>query len=547
MRIASIREIFSDDETKETWLVCAVTCFEAWGDEEKLIEISSKNYKTLFKKIREQFRDIQLSAQNIDALDEFLSKVNQRDAKGDALDLPHEIRSLYIGWLTTNDRPSYYMGDDDFYKEYFLPKVTDERRTEIFNAGFGFREVGHFNNVIETLFLFAHVAYTNYFLDAAGCPMRTLLFLKGRTNSLKTSTVSAIANIFSTNIHDCGIPLSSTPASLRDYVTFLRDNVVLIDDFSNSPGADNVLMERNAEMLIRAIGDGKFSSSLSCVENKKIQTRLVRAAVVLTGEELPNLSQSSLYRILTLEVEQGTFDGKVLRRFEDKKILKEYFALFIKFLTENSSQIILYCCEYFKKYHDYYDHCLSVPRFIDFSVIMTLQADVIMAFARWCGASEIFVADYRKHVLDAVLNILSEHQSNSQQQDHIKRFLVALFQILNTGKGNAIAENEQLFSENPNLYIGFREDATRTVWLLFEDAYRLVADHFRKLNEPWLVKGATIKAELLRRNISLGKLKSAGDNKNEFVMLAKKAKIGRSRPRMLVLQLDAVDQILNEN
>lgn len=230
---------------------------------------------------------------------------------------------------------------------------------------------------------------------------------------------------------------------------------------------------------------------------KKIQSRLVRAAVVLTGEELPNLSQSSLYRILTLEVEQGTFDGKVLRRFEDKKILREYFAIFIKFLTENSSQIILYCCEYFKKYHDYYDHCLSVPRFIDFSTIMTLEADVIMAFARWCGASEIFVADYRKYVLDAVLNILSEHQSNSQQQDNIKRFLVALFQILNTGKGNALAENEQLFSENPNLYIGFREDATRTVWLLFEDAYRLVADHFRKLNEPWLVKGATIKEELL--------------------------------------------------
>ena len=212
VRIASIREIFSDDETKETWLVCAVTCFEAWGDEEKLIEIPSKNYKTLFKKIREQFRDIQLSAQNIDALDEYLSKVNQRDAKGDALDLPHEIRSLYIGWLTTNDHPKYYLGDDAFYKEYFWPKVTNERRTEIFNAGFGFREVGHFNNVIETLFLFAHVAYTNYFLDAAGCPMRTLLFLKGRTNSLKTSTVSAIANIFSTNLHDCGIRLSSTSA-----------------------------------------------------------------------------------------------------------------------------------------------------------------------------------------------------------------------------------------------------------------------------------------------------------------------------------------------
>lgn len=35
VRIVLIREIYTDDETKETWLVCAVTCYEAWGDEEK--------------------------------------------------------------------------------------------------------------------------------------------------------------------------------------------------------------------------------------------------------------------------------------------------------------------------------------------------------------------------------------------------------------------------------------------------------------------------------------------------------------------------------
>ena len=547
VRISSIREIFSDDETKETLLVCAVTCQEAWGDEEKLIEIPSKNYKMLFKKIREQFRDIQLSAQNIDALDEYLAKVNQRDAKGDATDLPREVRSLYVGWLTTNDWSKYYLGDDDFYKGYVLPQVADERRSEIFNSGFGFREVGHCNRVIETLFLFAHCAYTNYFFEAAGCPMRTLLFLKGRTNSLKTSTVSAIANIFSTKLHDCGIRLSSTPASLRDYVMFLRDNVVLVDDFSNSPGADNVAMERNAEMLIRAVGDGKFSSAISWADSKKIKTCHVRSAVILTGEEMLDLAPSSLYRILTLEVEQGTFDGKILRLFEDKQILREYFALFIKFLTENSSRIISYSKENFSKYNAYYNSNLNVPRFVDFATIMTLQADIILNFARWCGASELFIADYRDRVLNSLLLILADHQAKSEQQDHVKRFLEALFQNLNTRKGTLIAENEKIFEKNPSLYIGFREDSTRTVWLLFNDVYHLVSDHFHKLNESWTVKGETIKEELLRRNISLGKLKSAGDKTNAYVLRAKKAKIGNSRPRMLVLKLDAVDQILNEN
>ena len=97
------------------------------------------------------------------------------------------------------------------------------------------------------------------------------------------------------------------------------------------------------------------------------------------------------------------------------------------------------------------------------------------------------------------------------------------------------------------MFIGFREESSQTLWLMFEEAYSLVTEHYRKLNEPWTVKGATIKEELLRRKISVGKLKSEGAEKNEFLKRAKKATIGNSRPRMLVLNMDAVEQVLNEN
>ena len=453
---------------------------------------------------------------------------------------------MYAGWLTVDGRARYYLGEGDFYQGHVIPAVPDERRAEIFNAGMGFREVGHGNSVIETLFLFTHTAYTNYLFEKAGCPMRTLLFLKGRTNSLKTSTASALANIFYTRTNDCGIRLSSTQASLREYIVSLRDNVVLVDDFSNSTGADNVAMERNAEMIIRAVGDGKFSSVMSMAETKKINTRLVRAAVVLTGEEILNLSQSSMFRILTLEVEQGTFDGNVLRTFEDKQILREYFSLFIKFLSECNSQIIEYCRTTFQSYRDYYRSKLTVPRFIDFAAIMTLQADIVGFFAQWCGVSEQFISVYREKVVSALMSILAEHQAQSQQQDCVKRFLQALFQVLNSGKWSQIADDEKIFAETPSMFIGFREDSSQTLWLMFEEAYSLVAEHYRKLNEPWTVKGATIKEELLRRKISVGKLKSEGAEKNEFLKRAKKATIGNSRPRMLVLKLEAVEQVLNE-
>lgn len=428
-----------------------------------------------------------------------------------------------------------------------MPEIPDSRRLEVFNAGFGFREVGHCNNVIETLFLFAHMAYTNYFFEKAGCPMRTLIFLKGRTNLFKTSTVSALANVFSTSTNDCGIRLSSTPASLREYVVLSRDGLALVDDFSNSTGADNAKMENNGELLVRAVGDGKFSSAMSMSESKKIQTRQVRAAVILTGEEMINLSQSSLFRILTLEVVQGTFDGNVLRLYEDKQILREYFALFIKFLSEGNFQVIEYCRTTFPRYREYYKSELSVPRFIDFAAIMALEADIICGFARWCGVSEQFVAEYRERTIGGLLSVLMEHQEQSKEQDYVKRFLQALFHDLNTGKVAQIAENEKIFSDNPSLYIGFFEESTRTLWLLFEEAFKIVSEHYCKLNEAWLVKGSTIKEELAHRKISVARLKSEGAEKNEFLKRAKKAKIGNSRPRMLVLRLDMVENILSED
>ena len=306
-------------------------------------------------------------------------------------------------------------------------------------------------------------------------------------------------------------------------------------------------MERNAEMIIRAVGDGKFSSVMSMAETKKINTRLVRAAVVLTGEEMLNLSQSSMFRILTLEVEQGTFDGNVLRFYEDKKILREYFALFVRFLSEVNLHVVEYCQTTFPQYRDYYKSKLTIPRFIDFAAIMTLQADIIDYFAQWCGLSEQFAVEYRERSISCLMSILAEHQANSQQQDGVKRFLQALFQIFHGGKWSQIANDEKVFAETPSIFIGFREDSSGTLWLLFEEAYSLVAEHYRKLNEPWTIKGATIKEELLRRKISVGKLKSEGAEKNEFLKRAKKVTIGNSRPRMLVLKLEAVDQVLNEN
>ena len=89
-------------------------------------------------------------------------------------------------------------------------------------------------------------------------------------------------------------------------------------------------------------------------------------------------------------------------------------------------------------------------------------------------------------MINSLLSILIGHQEQSRQQDGIKRFLQALMQIFDSGKWSQIADDETMFAKSPSMFIGFREYSSRTLWLMFEDAYSMVVEYYRKLNEPWI-------------------------------------------------------------
>ena len=262
-------------------------------------------------------------------------------------------------------------------------------------------------------------------------------------------------------------------------------------------------MTRNAEFLIRAIGDGRFNSKMNVADFSKLANDSIRVAVVLTGEEGLDLDTSSMYRIVTLPVHENTFDGVVLTKFQRApEILRDYFALFIRFLEEQPVNFIIDLNQRFLTYRQHYANVLKVPRFVDFASTMSLLAEVVSNFGKSCGYGEDFAARYCGSAVTAVMRVLEAHQQVSAESDIVRRFVFALNQTLGTSVGTHVADNEDIYIRDEQSYIGFREDATQTLWLRFDEAFALVKKFYFKFGQSWTVKEQTLKEELLRRGVS---------------------------------------------
>lgn len=537
VRLVGITQRIKADDAVEEILTCSVRWTTLSGKQAEEIEVPSDEFKGLFSLIRKKFRDVFVLQSRSEVLEEYLSSVNQLAVGEHESTLRRKTTAAVMGWSQIEGESRYCLGDGAFYSDYVLPEINLENRLEIFQNGFEFRAIGHGDEIAEVLWLFAHASYVLKNFREANAPITSVLFLKGRTNLLKTATASILANVFKQNRNDVAIRLSSTQASLQHQIAALRDNLILVDDFSNTAGSDNLKMTRNAEFLIRAIGDGRFNSKMNVSDLSKLANDSIRVAVVLTGEEGLELDTSSLYRIVTLPVYENTFDGAVLTKFQrEPEILREYFALFIRFLEEQPANFIAALNQRFAQYRQNYVGKLKVPRFVDFAATMSLLAEVVSNFGKWCGYDEEFATRYFAGATTAVLRVLESHQQASAESDIVRRFIFALNQTLDTSFGTHIANDEDSYVRDESSYIGFREEATQTLWLRFDEVFALVKKFYFKLGQSWTVKEQTIKEELLRRGISEGTLMPKGSVGNEYLKRAKKG----SRRRMLVLRIMAL-------
>ena len=422
-----------------------------------------------------------------------------------------------------------------------VPHIPNGAEHEVFQAGQCFLSVGKAQPPIILLWMYAHLGFLLYWLKRGGQVSMFALYLRGKTGSLKTAVASEISNVFDHDRTHATIRMTSTAASISTALAMSRDTCLCIDDFSNSSLPDSRKSESNAELVIRAIGDGVLPSKMNVQDFSKIVRNTVRCAVIMTGEEKLSLGASSLLRVIEVPIDEHTFAGKHLQVFQESpEIMRNYFSLFVQYLSIHGQEITAAYSRLQNIYRQEYARTFKDKRYVDAAVLFRITADVIENFAQFCGAS--LSCELLARLQNSIATGVNYNAQEASAQAPELRFLTALTGVIDMAPNSRVANGEDRYVGREDAFIGFWEQEKNYLWLRWDCAVNLVQNYYLRLGEPWLTKESTVKERLLQMGLSKGKLRSLGATNNEYLVRAKKGQ----RTRMLVLQMDAVHRFMKE-
>jgi len=534
MRITSrIKKYRNQDDEPEEELKCLFYNDE-W-EEPKQIIIGARDYKNVYQVAKKEHQELHLSVKGKDALDKYLSAVYSKCKN----EWEEETRIMRTGWIMVNNHLNYAIGEDDAYKNYNFPNVLTLDKAETFKRGMEFLEIGDCKPVAVIPFLFAHFAYTIYFAKQAAHDFQSILFLRGETNAGKTRVAKVIANVFETKEERKKMSFGSSKAALYTTLDQMRDQTILLDDFACSEKSKKTEDSILFEAAIRAVGDSNIPSKMVAGGRTK-DTKMIRTTMIVTGEDDPGLSISSMLRCITIMVEEGSCNDTILRIFqENPQIMQNYFALYIEFLRVNNLAIVNFIRTSLGEYREKYSQSFKVARLKDAAINLMMVAEIIRRFANWCGAYDSKTIATMQGFDDAILGTMLNNQDERGNLDPQVMFVYGLMQSIDTSDKNGIAESEEAYIKNESGYMGFYETETDTLWLRHEYVHEVVRKYWELQGKPFTITPEKLRKALYDKGISIGTKSSSG--KMEYQKRAKKG----NRKRMLVLQQNKIREIMD--
>lgn len=537
VRILAVTEIWSDDDTPEQIYTLEVSS-PKWGGQGKRVDIPAEKYKQAYSILRKTFPDVFVSNTDQLAVESYLTDVFTRSEPTMACLTETELS----GWFDLYGAVSYRVGRNIYYKGMNVPHIPNGAEHEVFQAGQRFLSVGKAQPPIILLWMYAHLGILLYWLKRGGQVSMFALYLRGKTGSLKTAVASEISNVFDHDRSHATIRMTSTAASISTALAMSRDTCLCIDDFSNSSLPDSRKSESNAELVIRAIGDGVLPSKMNVQDFSKIVRNTVRCAVIMTGEEKLSLGASSLLRVIEVPIDEHTFVGEHLQVFQESpEIMRNYFALFVQYLSIHGQEITAAYSRLQNIYRQEYARTFKDKRYVDAAVLLRITADTISNFAQFCGIS--LSCELLARLQNSIATGVNYNAQEASTQIPELRFLIALTASIDTSPNSKIALSEDTYVGNEISFVGFWEQGQDFLWIRWDSAVSLVYSYYQRVGEYWLTKESTVKERLLQQGLSKGKCKAHGAASNEYLVRAKKGQ----RARMLVLRMDAVQNYMKEH
>lgn len=359
---------------------------------------------------------------------------------------------------------------------------------------------------------------------------RFLLFINGKTGSLKTAVSKILFTFFNADN-----PV--IPASFKDTKTALEMRLkeyssvpVLIDDFySTGIKKEQVAMQEMLETVVRYVGDG-IGKNRSNAQLKDVKGSPPSGMVVVTGEDTAG-QMSTLLRCLILNVDKGTFDGKVLSRFQsDPFKWSSFLAAFISYLEANYPKVVSMIGDRFEELREKYALEFSDRRPVDQMVQMQIALEILCDFLlKWGLTNDDDVIDILNKCINgcfvAVQNSLDYVKENSGEN----QYLITMAKLIHE-KNILIAEEKKVYIENIQKYDGFQDGIY--LYLRSDAVYMKVRKYFQAQGRELAISALNANRTLDKVGLLVTEIENRGTSK-EKKLLEVKVKIGDKRPRML--------------
>ncbi len=236
---------------------------------------------------------------------------------------------------------------------------------------------------IGVMLMFSLLGVLYQIFDAAGFPPRFLLFLNGKTGSMKT-TLARILFVQLEGDANRGklrrIDTDTMNSQDRGIVVSGRDTVTVFDDFSpaKSP-SDRVNKIHNLENLIRMAGDGSTKSrSDTGLADRRGEG--VQGVIVVTGE-LTGHGLSSMLRCFFCFMKREEINEEMVSYFQNNPFLYTTFIEhFTWFVGKNWDQMVSYIKEELPRERETAKKLIKERRVIDAACALRLTADFTERF-----------------------------------------------------------------------------------------------------------------------------------------------------------------------
>ena len=173
------------------------------------------------------------------------------------------------------------------------------------------------SRVTAPLLAFTYLTPLNEFMRQAGCEPNFILYLYGVSGAHKSTLAALALSHFGRFTYDT-LPSNfrDTPNALEKKGSDLKDVLTVIDDYHPASGKNEASrLTDTVQQITRSYGDRGGRARLN-TELKLQRAYIPRGNLIITGEDIPDITESGIARHFLLEIKPGEANRRLLSELQ---------------------------------------------------------------------------------------------------------------------------------------------------------------------------------------------------------------------------------------